>query len=1061
MKRFTFLFATLLFISGSIFSQTTITGKVTAKSDGLGLPGVNILVKGIEGYGTITDYDGNYSIEIPENATTLVFSFIGMRSEEIDINGRSVINLAMSEESEMLEGVIVTAIGIKVEKKSIGYAAQEVSGEDINGARETNIVNALSSKVAGIEVVSSSGTPGASSNITIRGRSSLSGSNSPLFVVDGVPIDNDYAGSYYVDHSNRAIDLNSDDIESVTVLKGASAAALYGIRAANGAIIVTTKSGKGKGDIRKKITLNTSVGFDIVNKLPEKQRKYAQGSGGLYADDVNTSWGPNIDTLRWDGNTSLDPNTDQPLPLYAKDQHGRIVSQSNYYGTSSWNQLQPVVPYNNVDNFFETAIKHNTHLSMSGGSEVGNYYFSFGHLNQSGIVPQSDFKRTTFKITGDTKLGEKLKVSGSASYANSGGTRMQKGSNLSAVMVGLMRVAPTFDITNGSDDPANDESAYMYPDGTQRSFYSAYDNPYWSINKNIATDNVNRLIGFSQLDYEIFPWLNTMYRVGLDFYAEERESYLDNNSSDIYPVGYITNSTYNFRSINSDFLLTATHNLSDDLKLTAILGHNYYTKDTYYNSWRGDLFVLPNFYDIINTATQTGDDSEKHYKIVGAFYDIKLAYKGFLYFNTTGRNDWTSTLPPENNSFFYPSFNVGFIFTDAFGMEKNPYLNYGKIRASYAEVGNDAPVYSLENYFTGIEGGIRGQTAFATQTLMGNVNLEPERTKSSEIGVDLRFFQNRLGLDFAFYKSTSDGQIVPIPVAYSTGFMELYANAGVITNSGLEAQLRITPIETNDFAWDITLNYTKNENLVEDLYEGTPLLEFATTGLSSTRSVAIEGEPYGVLYGSRYLRNENGDVLVRNDGYPMIDPEAGIVGDPNPDFIAGLRNTFTYKGISLTALLDFRKGGDVHNGTKGVMLSLGTHKETENRDEDYIFPGVRNEGTEENPVYVENDVPIKRDRSYYSSLGGLAGLSEMVVEDGSWIRLREVRLSYTMPAKFFENLPVSGLNLGLSGRNLFLITPYSGIDPETNLSGASNSLGRDYFNMPNTKSYEISLQVNF
>jgi TonB-linked SusC/RagA family outer membrane protein len=1057
MKRISFLFILIILISSSIYSQSTVTGKVTAESDGLGLPGVNILVQGIVGSGTITDYDGNYSIEVPENATHLQYSFIGMRSEEVEISGRSIINLVMVEESELLEGVIVTAIGIKVEKKSIGYAAQEVSGEDISGARETNIVNALSSKVAGIEVTSSSGTPGASSNITIRGRTSLTQNNSPLFVVDGVPIDNDYSGSYYVDHSNRAVDLNSDDIESVTVLKGASAAALYGIRAANGAIIVTTKSGKGKGDHRKNITFSSSISFDQVNKLPEKQSKYAQGSSGVYSDNGNTSWGPLIDTMRYDGDNTyyLNPN-------------GRIVGMNDPTATD-----QRVNVYNNsVDDFFQTAMKHNTHVSMSGGNETGNYYFSVGHLDQSGIIPNSEFKRTTFKISGESKLTEKLKVSGSATYSNSGGVKLQKGSNLSAVMVGLLRNTPTFDITNGLSDPANNESAYMFPDGTQRSFYRSYNaeldenyavysNPYWSINKNIATDNVNRLIGYSQIDYEITSWLRTMYRIGLDFYAEERETYLDNRSADIYPNGYISISNYDFRSVNSDVLLTADHKLADDIKVSAILGHNYYTKETYANSWTGDTFVLPGFYDISNTSTQSGDDTRSLYKIVGVFYDLKLAYKGFLYFNTTGRNDWSSTLPSGKNSFFYPSFNAGFIFTDAFNMDKNPILNYGKVRASYAEVGNDAAVYSLENYFSEISGGINGQVAFATLTTMGNLNLAPEKTKSSEFGVDLRFFQNKIGLDFAIYQSKSIGQIVSVPVAYSTGFRFLKQNAGIVTNNGIETQLFLTPIETKEFSWDIMVNFTKNKNIVDDLAEGIPLLEFETTGLSSTRSVAIEGEPYGVLYGSRYLRNENNDIIVGADGYPMVDSEAGIVGDPNPDFTVGFKNSFSFKGFQLSALFDFRKGGDVHNGTKGVMLSLGTHKETENRDEDYIFPGVRNDGTEEDPNYVPNDVAIKRDRNYYSRLGGLAGLSEMVIEDGSWVRLREVSLTYRMPLSWFENLPISSMNAGISGRNLFLITPYTGIDPETNLSGAARSLGRDYFNMPNTRSFEFNIQVKF
>ncbi len=344
---------------------------------------------------------------------------------------------------------------------------------------------------------------------------------------------------------------------------------------------------------------------------------------------------------------------------------------------------------------------------------------------------------------------------------------------------------------------------------------------------------------------------------------------------------------------------------------------------------------------------------------------------------------------------------------------------------------------------------------FATERTIGNANLEPETTRSSELGIDLRFFNNKIGLDFAVYQAKSIGQIVPVPVAYSTGYEFMIMNAGVITNKGIEAQLFITPVSHEGFEWDMMFNFTKNKNMVEDLPEGVPLLDFETTGVSSTRSVGIEGQPYGVLYGSRFLRNENGDVLVGDNGYPLVDVTAGVIGDPNPDFMLGIRNTFTYKGIQLSFLFDIRQGGDVYNGTRNVMNSLGTSKQTENRDEDYIFPGINvNTG-------LPNTVAVKRDARYYSAQGGLAGLSEAAIEDGSYVRLRELSLSYSMPAKWLGKTPFSGINVGVNTRNLLLWTKYSGIDPETNLSGVSNSLGRDYFNMPNTKGVEFSLQVTF
>jgi len=1039
MKRI-YIFLILLSLSiSATYAQEVISGLVLDKDNREPLVGASVLIKGTSN-GTITNLDGKYSLKVSAE-DILVVSNMGYVMQEIGVGSQSEINFLLVPDATVLTDVIVTAIGMKSEKKSLGYAAQEVKGDDISNSQETNIVNALSSKVAGINVVSSSGTPGASSKITIRGVSSFrADKQSPLFVVDGVPIDNSYSGSNYEDYSNRAIDLNSDDVESITVLKGAAAAALYGVRASNGAIIVTTKSGKRKGAIKKNITFRTSVGVDLVNKLPEKQDKYSQGSLGNYSNSTNTSWGALIDTLRYDG------ATDYPL-----DKNGNIVGMSSPAATDN-----RVVAYDNNEDLFQTAWTQNYYISMSGGSDVGNYFFSIGRLNQTGIIPKTDFTRTTFKLQGETKLTDKLRISGSMTYSNSDSELAQKGSNLSAVMVGLLRCTPTFDLTNQSDDPANDESAYILPNGKQRMYYS-YDNPYWSVNKNKSYDKVNRILGNSQIDYAILPWLNVMYRIGLDYYTEERNKYMDNYSSDLTPVGelgYADNSIYNFSGLNSDFLITAEKDITENIKVSATLGHNYYTKNTYSNSQHGVGFILPNYYDISNTTTITAEDYRTNYKIVGAFYDLKLSYKNFLFFNTTGRNDWSSTLSESNNSFFYPSFNTSFVFTEGFNMDKNSFFNYGKIRASWAQVGNDADIYQLDNYYTST-GVINGQTSFATQTTIGNINIEPETTTSWEVGMDLRFFSNRLGLDLAYYQSKSIGQIIKLPIAYSSGFATLVSNSGIITNNGIEAQLFITPIKTADFTWDFMANFAMNKNMVEDLPDGVPLLTTANTGVASTKGVAIEGQPYGALYGTRYLRNEKGEILVKDNGYPLIDQLPGVVGDPNPDFTLGLRNTFSYKGLSLTALWDIKQGGDVYNGTKNVMISLGTHKITENRDEDFIFPGV-NQNTG-----LPNYVVIKQNAAYYGSKGGNAGLSEDAIEDGSFIRLREVGLTYSMPSRLFKKGFISGLNFGVSARNLLLFTKYSGIDPETNLSGADAALGRDYFNMPNTKGYVFNLQVTF
>ena len=1036
MNKYISLTILLIFFLTAVSAQSSLTGRVTDADTGEPLPAATITIVGTT-TGTVTDIDGKYSLQVVSENDVLEFRFIGYVVQNIKVGNSTVLNVALKADTKVLDGVIVTAIGIKADKKSIGYAAQQVGGDELVKSKSSNIVNALSSKVAGLEVISSSGTPGASASITIRGRSSLRASgNSPLFVVDGIPIDNSYDGSYYVDYSNRAIDLNSDDVESVSVLKGAAATALYGIRAANGAILVTTKSGKSGGGVKKSISFKTSLGVDQVNKLPQRQSLYSQGTGGKYSSTTNMSWGALIDTLRYDGATN-----------YPLDKNGRIVGKSDPSATNNPANVYP------VDNFFETAFTSNTYLNMSGSTDNGSYFFSVGHLNQTGIVPTTQFVRTNVKISGDTKITDKLKISGNATYSNSNNDLAQKGSNLSAVMVGLMRNTPTFDITNGSDDPVNDPSAYMLPNGMQRTYYANYDNPYWSVNKNKANSKVDRLIGSSQIDYKMAKWLSGLYRIGIDTYTEKRHTHMDNNSSDT-PNGYVTEEVFNFKSINSDLVVTAEKKLSEKLKLDVVAGHNYYTRNTYSLYETGDSLILPDFYDLSNTAVTSGDDFKTQYEIVGVYYDIKLAYNNYLFFNTTGRNDWSSTLAKGNNSFFYPSFNLSFIFSDAFKLDSKVF-NYGKIRASWAEVGNDAPIYSLDNYFTAIQGGVSGQTSFATRRTIGNANLKPETTRSTEIGTDLRFFQNRVSLDLAYYWSKSIGQIVSVPVAYSSGYDHILLNAGVITNNGFEAQIGVTPVDSRGFVWDMLFNFTKNKNIVEELPEGIPLLDFETTGVSSTRSVAIEGQPYGVIYGTRYLRNEAGDILVGNNGYPLVDVIPGVVGDPNPDFMLGIRNTFSYKGFELSFLFDIRQGGDVYNGTKNVMNSLGTHKTTENRDEDYIFPGV-NANTGQ-----PNTVKVKRNQAFYSSQGGLAGLSEAAIEDGSFVRLRDLSFSWNVPSKALAKSPVSAINLGVNFRNLLLWTKYSGIDPETNLSGVSNSLGRDYFNMPNTKGTEFSLQLTF
>ncbi len=1041
MKRLYSVLVVLLFAVQISLAQRTVTGTVYENSiDGIPLPGVSILLKEQPTGGTVSDFDGTFSLSVPAGVNTLIFSFIGYEQTEVELDARENYTVVLKESAAILKEVVVSAVGIEKDKKAVGYSAQSLQSEDIGSSTETNLVDAIGGKVAGVQVTSSSGSPGASSTIVIRGRTSLN-NNAPLFVVDGVPIDNSYAGSNFVDHSNRAIDINPDDIENLTVLKGASATALYGVRAANGAVIITTKKGKAGKTV---IKLRQSFTFDRVNKLPGQQQLFAQGieqnGEAVYRGPLesNRSWGPRIDTLRYDGSTDFPFHPD-----------GRIVGQSNPAAGE-----QRVEAFDNPGDFFQTGVGSTTSLSISGGNEKTRFYLSGSYLEQTGVIPQAEFSRATLKLSGENKITDKLSVSATANYINSGGVRQQRGSNLSGAMLGLMRAPVTFDLSNGVENPAENPEAYRFSDGTQRTYWGAYDNPYWSVNRNRSEDVVNRVIGNTEVKYEILPWLNALARVGLDYYFEERKTYWDNNSNE-FGTGVIFNDLYSFRSLNTDILLNAEQKIGENFGAQLSLGHNFLSERSLNDITEGETFVIPEFYDISNVAQVTfTDDLLRRRKITGSFYDLQLSYKNFLYFSTTGRLDWSSTLPAEENPFFYDSYNLSVIFTEILGMATNEFFSYGKFRISYATVGGDAFPYALQTFFTSREA-VKAQTAFLQQTTIGNADLRPEQTRSFEVGTDLRFFKNRLGLDVTYYQSLSKDQIIEVPVAFSSGFALAVENAGEIENKGVEVLLNAQPIKRKNFSWDVTVNFAANENTVISLAEGVNDIRFASAGVASTSNRAIPGQPFGVIYGTRWLRNEAGDILVDDAGYPLFDPQdPGIVGDPNPDFTVGIRNGFTFKNLTLSALLDIRRGGDIFNGTVGVMKNLGIHKSTENREEEVIVEGVRQSDG------GANDVPIKLDSDYYSRYP-FAGVSEENIEDGSWVRLRELNLSFAVPAGVLADGPFTGLSVGLTARNLFLITDYSGVDPETNLAGTSNSFGRDYFNSPNVKSFGVNLNFTF
>ncbi len=1071
MKKAYLVLMACLFVVTGLMAQRTVSGKVT-DDDGEGIPGATVQIKGTT-TGVVTDVDGNYSISV-SNDDVLLISFIGFVTQEIPVGNRTTIDVSMAADFTELQEVVVTAIGLTAQKRDLGYSVQEVNSEEVDRANEVNLVAGLAGKAAGVQVTSSGGTAGAGAQIRIRGNSTIQGSNSPLFVVDGIPIDNSTfttadspedaisnLGSGGVNNSNRAIDINPNDIASLTVLKGPAATALYGVRAGNGAILITTKKGK-KGAAR--INYSFGMTFDKVNKLPDLQTTYAQGNvvggvptfqGPMTGSFTGNSWGPRIDELRYADEPSIwDPN-------------GLIVPASDPRATSRVAQA-----YNNTDAFFETGITANHYLSASGGTDNTNYYISVGYLNQEGIIPNNTFERTSVKATISSNLTDKLKATISTNFINSGGIKVQNGSNTSGVMLGLLRTTPSFD-NRGGVDPENDPSAYQFEDGTPRAYRgqigggAIYDNPYWTVYKNFMNDNVNRIIGYAQLSYDFTDWFTLHTRAGIDQYSDFRK-FRNDIGSGSFGVGQVINQAITNTDLNLDIYGTVQKELSSDFYLNGTFGWNYYDKKVDNRREDGQGLASRGFFNAASAQSFSVVERPTAKQLYGVYGDIRLSYQEMLYLNITGRNDWSSTLGSANNSFFYPAVALGWAFTE--NIDLGNALPYGKLRASYGRVGNDAPFGFTASTFT--QARVRdgwttpngtlfpalGTNSFIPNNILGNPELKPEFTTTFEIGADLKLLGGRITTDITYYRSLTEDAIISVDLPYTTGFAQTVINAGEIENKGIEAVVTGSVVRTSDFEYEIGLIFNKYESIVNEIAPGLDVITIDPFGTQRIQ----KGEPYGIFFGTRFLRDDQGRMVIdQNTGMPLQNPVDGKVGNPNPDFTLGFRNTFTYKGIELSMLFDFRSGGDVYNGTSGVLNGFGVGAETLDRNEVVVFPGVAADANG-NPTETENTLAVVKGgtdggTNFYQNYG-FVNLDELTVQDGSWIRLRDVNISYSLPASLIDGLPFSRITINANARNVFLITDYTGIDPETNLTGAaSNVFGYDYFNNPNTKSYGFKL----
>lgn len=944
---------------------------------------------------------------------------------------------------------------------------QEIDGSIIWNSSAHNIINALNSKEAGVLVTSSAGSPGASASIRIRGNRSVLFENSPLIIVDGMPIDNSSFGNGPdgVDNSNRGIDLNTYDIESISILKSMHANVLYGIRGANGVVLITSK--KGIYSSKPKINLNYSFSVSKVNKLPEFQNEYAQGGpvGGVPSwrgpdTGEGFSWGPAIKDLEFDGSN------------YDYDTSGRLVSRGS-------GNRQPAKAYDNVGNFFVNGAKHNLNLSVRGGTSKVNYYFSSGFLNQKGVVLDTDFSRKSLKLNVNANITKKLSVGVSVNHIRTGpNNRAQRGANISGVTVGLFRTTPTFDNGNGKIGEAalNDPTTYELPDSTQRSYRAGiYDSPYWSIKKNRNRTKVSRNIAYAFLEYQIFTNLKIGYKLGFDKWSEDRKAKYDVKSAS-FQTGLVEFNENENKFINSDFTINYTKELGQNLIIDAIVGQNYFTSSFSNVKNFGSGLIIPGNFDLTNTTDPKVEFDDKTEKIVGTYISLDANYKNHVYVNLSVRNDWSSVLPKDKNSTLFLGTSITWDLGNAFLKKKNISL---KLRGSWGKTGNIPGTYLTTTYYEpasiGGDGFIRdvefpqfGLNGFETASTLGNTNLKPEITKGSEIGLDLALFENRIKINYTYYNQKTSNVILPINISSNTGGGLMYYNSGKIENVGQEITLSLEPLQKT-IQWTIDLNYSRNKSMVLKLHESVdqqfstlnPIPSYTLSGFASASSQVIEGHPYGAIWGSRFARDAEGNMIIGNSGWPLRAATDTVLGNPNPDWTMGVRNTLSYKGFTISALLDIRSGGDIWNGTQGIINYFGTSKLTGDQRiiRGYVYNGVTTSGEINNtPVDFANPLNGLGGNKWYRY--GFGGLVEENIQDASWIRLRELSISYQIPNKWLNKIGIDNGSISFMGRNLWLKTNYSGIDPETNLTGDSNGTGLDYFNMPNTKSYGFALNFN-
>ena len=1063
-----------------------VTGSVKDKN-GAALPGVSVRVKGTT-IGAVTDGDGKFSLNAPDEKSILVISFIGYQSEEVPVNGRSAIAITLGENNNELTEVVVTALGISREKKSLGYASQEIKGDELDKARETNFSSGLAGKVAGLTVMNSPSGVGGSARVTIRGDKSLNiNNNQPLYIIDGIPISNENYGSsgnnyQEVDYGNGASLINPDDVESVNVLKGANAAALYGSRAANGVILVTTKSGKRS----KGVGLSVNSGFTLESPLvlPDFQKKYGQGNDGEFSfvdglgsgvrDGVDESWGPAF-------NGQLIPQFDSPTSKGFRGGDIYLINDGTLGSAANLAARGAITatPWTNqfdLNDFYETGVTVNNNVAVTGANDKGNFRVSYTNLYQKGIVPNTDLKRNTFAFNSDYKLTSKLSVKASINYI------LNNSDNRPNISYGTENIIYLLNNWMGQQVNLNSLKDYWVKGMENRQQfnfnYNYHDNPYFNLYENTNAQNSHRLIGNIAAKYDITNWLNVLLRAGTDYGNELRERKRA-FSTQRYPRGAYREERIENTETNLDFLISANRKLSKDFQLSLNAGGNTRINNNDQITTFTTELLTPGIYNLNNSSIPLVTEVFNPRKRVNSFYGFgQLAFRNYVFLDVTARNDWSSalTLPVNNatlgitdNSYFYPSASLSALISEMYTLPK--WISYGKLRLSVARGGNDTSPYAFTQAYNK-QNPIGSNPVFNTSGVLRNYNIKPEISTSLEGGLEWKFLDNRLGFDFSYYRMNTKNQILNnVPLSITTGWNTQILNAGEIQNSGMELSINTTPVK-QAFRWDFDINFSMNRSKVLELTD-----DIAVYQMAAKEAISIEarvGNRMGDMYGQVYQRVTDssspyfGQVINNANGRPLSSGTRELLGNYNPDWLAGFRNTFSYKGVSLSVLFDVRHGGKVYSLTQVVGREAGQLEETllgraDGYDLNVAGNGVISPGVIQNAdgSYRPNDVVLSA-RAWNSAFTNGRSIAEPATYDASFIKLRELTLGYGIPSKFLQKYKIVNMSLSVVGRNLWVHSKVPHIDPEQiAMDGGTYVPGVESASIPTTRSVGMNLKFNF